>query len=226
MIHEKHPRLAIGVRALVKSALVENVTLSQLATAYKMHDRILAAKEQASLVRNNANVQASIFEAYLGAFHGEAGPAELRQFVRGVFDPLLPPILEACRSLDGTSYSDDGPVVSAKCKKKPIAAINYVGVLKEWEDEKGAHGRFVQYDKPSRFGPVHRPIWSVTCIVSPREGVSHKFKGSEATVAKAKNACVQSPSFGALGKALTRSWAWDSAAQAACKFLDLAAAAA
>lgn len=155
-----------------------------------MHDRILAAKEQASLVRNNANVQASIFEAYLGAFHEEAGPAELRQFVRGVFDPLLPPILEACRSLDGTSHSEDGPVVSAKCKKKPIAAINYIGALKKWEDEKGVHGRFVQYEKPTHLGPVHRPIWSVTCIVSPRKGVPHRFKGSAETVAKAKNMCV------------------------------------
>jgi hypothetical protein len=190
MIHEKYPQLVIGGRTLVKSALVENVTLSQLATAYKMHDRILAAAEQASILRNNTNVQASIFEAYLGAVHEEAGQAELRQFVRGVFDPLLPPVVETCRSLADQTHSTQEQVTVPRRQKGPVAATGYIGALKEWAEEKGVHGRHVQYEKPTRFGPVLGRIQSVTCIVSPQKGVPHKFKGTAETVAKAKNECV------------------------------------
>lgn len=192
MIHEKYPQLAIGERTLVKSALVENVALSQLATAFRMPDRILAAEEQAALIRNSANVQASVFEAYLGAVHEEVGQAELRHFVRGVFDPLLPPVVEACRSLDSTSDSKDNPIAATKPKKEVAPTTNYIGALQEWKTEKGEHGRFVEYDK-RQTGPDHRPQWIVTCTVNfPEYGndLYREFEGSAETVAKAKNACV------------------------------------
>lgn len=195
MIHKKYPELAIGERTLVKSALVENLTLSQLATAFKMPDRILATEEQASILRNNTNVQASIFEAYLAAVHEEAGQAELHQFVRGVFDALLPPVVEACRSLDGASDKKDELMAAIKGKKQPTAVTNYVGALQEWKTEKGVHGRFVEYYK-RQTGPDHCPKWIVTCTVNfPEYGndLYREFEGSASTAAKAKNVCALLP---------------------------------
>lgn len=223
MIHEGYPQLAIGERTLVRSALVENLTLSQLAAAFKMPDRILAAAEQAFILRNNTNVQASIFRAYLAAVHEEAGQAELHQFVRGVFNSLLPPVVQACRSLDRTSDSKDELIAATKCKKEPTAETNYVGALQEWKSEKGVCGRFVEYDK-RQTGPDHCPKWIVTCTVRiPDYGpnLSREFEGSASTAAKAKNACAPFPRASTAGASLAHLFISDSAAQAACQSLEL-----
>jgi dsRNA-specific ribonuclease len=182
MIHEDYPQLVIGARTIVRAALVENVTLAQLATAYGMTKRILVAKAQRYELLNSVKVQAAVFQAYLATLHEEAGYAELRLFLRAVFSQVLPPIVEACRSLPYTMNSMNGQA----------AADNHIGALGEWENTKRRYGRLVQYEKPRGVGPSHCPIWNVTCTVIFPEGGSREFEGSAETVAKAKNACVES----------------------------------
>ena len=182
MIHEDYPQLVIGARTIVRAALVENVTLAQLAAAYGMTKGILVAKAQRNELLNGVKVQAAVFQAYLATLHEEAGYAELRQFLRAVFSELLTPIGEACRSLPSTLNSMTGQA----------AADNYVGALGEWENAKRRYGRLVQYDTPRGVGPSHRPIWNVTCTITFPEGGSREFEGKAETVAKAKNACVES----------------------------------
>lgn len=128
--------------------MVENVTLAQLATAYGMTKRILVAKAQRNELLVSVKVQAAVFQAYLATLHEEAGSAELRWFLRAVFSQLLPPLVEACRSLPYTTNSMKGPA----------AAKNYIGALGEWEHEKRVYGRVVQYCKPHRAGASHRPL--------------------------------------------------------------------
>ncbi|KWU42385.1 hypothetical protein RHOSPDRAFT_27014 [Rhodotorula sp. JG-1b] len=156
-------------RVLSSGRLWSKTTLTQLATAFRMPDRILAAEEQATLVRNRANVQASILEPHLGAVHEEG-------------DKL------SCAN--STSDSEEEPIAMNKPKKEPTPATNYIGALQEWKTEKGEHGRFVEYDK-RQTGPNHRPQWIVTCTVDFPEygnGLYREFEGSAETVAKAKNA--------------------------------------
>lgn len=214
MIHEDYPQLVIGARTIVRAALVENVTLAQLATAYGMTKRILVAKAQRYELLNSVKVQAGVFQAYLATLHEEAGYAELRLFLRAVFSQVLPPIVEACRSLPYTMNSMNGQA----------AADNYIGALGEWESTKRRYGRLVQYDKPREVGPSPRPLWTVTCTITfPEEG-SRDFEGSAETVAKAKNACVESlpPPFYHWRVSHARYWL-GSAAKAACRFLKIVA---
>ena len=146
-----------------------------------MPDRILAAEEQATLIRNRANVQASILEPHLGAVHEEGDKLSCANSCGAFSIPcclrlLKPGILWTAR---------------VTVKRSP-SRTNYIGALQEWKTEKGEHGRFVEYDK-RQTGPNHRPQWIVTCTVDFPEygnGLYREFEGSAETVAKAKNACV------------------------------------
>ncbi|TKA56024.1 hypothetical protein B0A53_01727 [Rhodotorula sp. CCFEE 5036] len=118
LLHERYPRLTVGVRALLKSALIENVTLAQLAQAYEMPAHILTSAAQESSLQNNIGVQACVFEAYLATIYDEKGGEALRSFLRDIFEPLLSILVDALRQI----YSGDAPESSSP-------NTNYVGQL-------------------------------------------------------------------------------------------------
>ncbi|GAA5874685.1 hypothetical protein JCM3774_004781 [Rhodotorula dairenensis] len=186
LIHEKYPQLVVGARTVARAALVENSALSRLAVAFQMPNRILAAAGQGPSIRKNTTVQASVFEAYLAVLNEELGPARLKEFLRKVYTPLLPLVVDASSKVPRTDEEVKGQA----------STTNYVGLLGEWKDEKGMHGRRVQFDEPRQSVPDHRPIWTVTCtVVQPDDdaaGAYCEFKGSAGTVAKAKNAAAMS----------------------------------
>lgn len=147
-----------------------------------MPDRILAAAAQRHTIQNNANVRASVFEAYLGALHEEAGPGALEQFIRGIYLPLVPKLVDALRDMQTTSSISLSSAV-------PLASANCVGLLGEWAVARGSHGRAVTYLPPEREGCDHAPLWFVTCSVKSKPGALYPtelFTGEGSTVAAAK----------------------------------------
>lgn len=216
MIHEKHPELAIAQRSLIQLALVEKATLSRLAAAYEMPDRILAAGAEADSLHKDANVQASVFEAYLGAVHEEAGEAELCQFVREVFEPLLPPLVRTCRSMNGT----------ANDTQEQAAEPIYMDALQHWADENGV--KLVMEYKKLKLDLGRRPEPMVQCMITflhEGEGRHYLLSGVAGSEAEAREACVPSllraPTAGTL---LTPGSTWDSAAKLAYTFSEFTSA--
>ncbi|KWU42397.1 ribonuclease III [Rhodotorula sp. JG-1b] len=180
LLHERYPRLAVGVRALLKSALIENVTLAQLARAYEIPATILTSAAQESSLQNNVGVQACVFEAYLATIYDEKGGEALRGFLRDMFEPLLPILVDALRQI----YSGDAP-------ERSNPNTNHVGKLSEWSAQKGSSGRRVDFSTPERSaGPSHAPAWQITCTVNSRKEALENltFKSVAGSVAKAKNA--------------------------------------
>jgi Double-stranded RNA binding motif len=51
-----------------KNSIINNERLSEWATEYGLHERIQAARSQEALIRNNPDVRASVFKAYVGAY--------------------------------------------------------------------------------------------------------------------------------------------------------------
>lgn len=172
----------MGVRALLKSALIENVTLAQLAQAYEMPATILTSAAQESSLQSNLGVQACVFEAYLATIYHERGGEVLRRFLRDIFEPLLPILVDALRQI----YS--GPQDTTE---RSDYSTNYVGKLSEWSTQKGTSGRRVDFSTPERSaGPSHAPSWQITCTVSSLTETLDKltFESVAGSVAKAKNA--------------------------------------
>lgn len=182
LIHERYPRLTVGVRTLLKYALVENITLAQIARAFDMPGDILTSAAQASSMQNNEGVQACVFEAYTAVLYEERGGDELRRFLRKIYEPLLPTLVNALRAIYG-QYED--------VNNLNPSSTNYVGKLHEWCMEKQTPGRRVEFSMPERSGgPSHAPLWQVRCTVSRLADAleSVTFESVAGSVAKAKNA--------------------------------------
>ncbi|GAA5888072.1 hypothetical protein JCM5296_005425 [Sporobolomyces johnsonii] len=177
LIHERYPGLVVGVRSLAKSCLVANATLARLSTALGFPPQLRAASAQLYNFRANAGIQACMFEAYLATLHAEQGPAVLRAFLRALYDPLLPAVVEALRP-----FHVNEAAVSAQ--------VNYVGLAMEWKVQRGAAaGRTVEFaERESGAGTQAR--WTVDCTVcdaaDPTLAQPTTLSGSASTVKKAK----------------------------------------
>ena len=51
-----------------KNGIINNEKLAEWAVGYRLHERIQAARAQEALIRNNTDVRASVFKAYVGAY--------------------------------------------------------------------------------------------------------------------------------------------------------------
>lgn len=178
LIHELYPKLVVGARALIKSVLIENLTLSQLATAYGLPSTILTSAAQCASIQSNPGVQACVFEAYLAVLHDEHGPTTLRDFLRAIYEPLLPKLIDELRPL----------FLSAEAAAED-SSVNWVGRLCEWATQKGAVGRKVHFGPPDRVGPSHAPDWRIQCHVEVQDASlpNRSFEAVASSVARAKS---------------------------------------
>ncbi|GAA6053137.1 hypothetical protein JCM3770_002872 [Rhodotorula araucariae] len=186
LVHEQYPRLVVGVRTLVKAALVENQALALLSAAYDLPSQIVAAAAQAYSLQTNPGVRACVFEAFLAAIFEAHGPAVLRAFVRGVYRPLLAIAVEAVRPL----YAVAPSYASAAGPAKPPP--NYVGALHEWTQEHPSRRRIV-FGEAKHIGPDHARRWTIDCTVrgSGLSADGKAFSGEGATVKEAKSAAAE-----------------------------------
>lgn len=160
--------------------MIENVTLAQFAQAYKLPATILTSAAQESSLQSNIGVQACVFEAYLATIYDEKGGEALRRFLRDIFEPLLPILVQALQQI----YREDPP-------ERSTPNTNYIGKLSEWSTQKGTSGRKINFSTPERSaGPSHSPSWRVTCAVSSLTDALDNltFESAAGSVAKAKNA--------------------------------------
>ncbi|GAA6017316.1 hypothetical protein JCM11491_000627 [Sporobolomyces phaffii] len=153
--HEMYPRLVVGMRSLVKAALVANTTLSLISVALGLPPRLLSATAQAHQFRTNPHIQACMFEAFLATLHDEQGPVVLREFLRAIYAPLLPVVIETFRPFH--AHDQHGIALAP--------AVNYVGLLMEWKVAKGRQGarrlEFTQHQS----GRPDQATWVVECRV-------------------------------------------------------------
>ncbi|ORX38928.1 ribonuclease III domain-containing protein [Kockovaella imperatae] len=66
LLNELYPDLVVGSATLLKSRLVSNATNAQLSLHYGLPKHLRAAHAAALPLRNQPNVQADLFEAYIG----------------------------------------------------------------------------------------------------------------------------------------------------------------
>ncbi|GAA5933749.1 ribonuclease III domain-containing protein [Sporobolomyces koalae] len=178
LVHERYPRIVVGVRSLVKAALVANSTLALISVNLGLPPRLLCASAQAFQCRNNPSIQACMFESYLATLHDEQGPTVLRAFIRSIYDPFLPLVIEAFR-----------PFHSHQSTLEPT--MNYIGILMEWKVQRGFAGsrnlEFAQRMNDRK----DQAAWIVDCTFTdstrPEFIEPRTTSGSQSSVQRAKN---------------------------------------
>lgn len=118
-----------------------------------------------------------MFESYLATIHEEQGPVVLRKFLREIYDPILPAVVEAFR-----------PFHTHQSALEP--SINYVGLLMEWQMKKGFAGkRRLAFTQEANVGK-DLPTWTVKCqyeeVTTQEFGEPKVTTGSHSTAKMAK----------------------------------------
>jgi hypothetical protein len=124
-----------------------------------------------------------MFESFLATLHSEQGPEALRTFLRAIFEPLLPIVVETLR-----------PFHSAIDALVLAPATSYVGILMEWKDEKGAAGaRTIDFAQEVS-GRQDEVTWVVECrfadATDPEFAIPRSTIGKHSSIRGAKNLCV------------------------------------
>ncbi|GAA5981279.1 hypothetical protein JCM11641_005631 [Rhodosporidiobolus odoratus] len=179
LIHERYPRLTVGARTAIKSALVSNTTLSLLSVSLHFPEQILASQAQLWNTRNNPGIQACVFEAFLAQLDMEHGHAAVRVFLRAIYEQLLPEVVNVMRPFYSGQAEANAP------------GRNWIGSLMEWQAEKGfAAGRTVEFGPNQQSLEGAQGLWTVSCTVvdgnRPELAQPRTFGGSASKAAKAK----------------------------------------
>ncbi|KAH9943203.1 ribonuclease III [Epithele typhae] len=94
LMREVFPRVRVGPSTKIRALVVGNPTLASISVIYRLPERLRMHPAQAMTLRASMNVQADLFESFVGGLYLDRG----LEVVRSWLDPLFRPyIVEAYR---------------------------------------------------------------------------------------------------------------------------------
>lgn len=94
LLRDKFPYLRVGPNAKIRALIVGNTTLASISLHYRLPDRLRMHPAQVITLKASVNVQADVFESYIGGLHMDQGLEAVRSWLRPLF---LPYALESYR---------------------------------------------------------------------------------------------------------------------------------
>ncbi|KAK2465951.1 hypothetical protein APHAL10511_001592 [Amanita phalloides] len=87
LIMDMYPGLHVGPLTKIRAMIVGNTTLAEISRRYKLHDRLLLHSAQAVTLRASFNIQADVFEAFVGGLYKDQGEDVVRDWLNPLFRP-------------------------------------------------------------------------------------------------------------------------------------------
>ena len=139
-LYAKFPHLGEGEMTRMKSALVKNATLADLAVQQGLSERLLLGKAELRTGGwNRKSILANAMEAVIGAIYLDAGFNQCRELVLAIYEDLL-------ESVEATGFSKDP---KTKLQEYLQARKCFLPV----------------YSLIKKKGPSHEPIYTVSCVL-------------------------------------------------------------
>ncbi|KAJ2923319.1 hypothetical protein H1R20_g13776, partial [Candolleomyces eurysporus] len=88
LMFELYPGLRVGPSTKIRSLMVGNSTLADISKRYKLPDRLRLHPAQALTLRASTNVQADVFEAFVGGLFRDQGLGVVQAWLRPLFEPF------------------------------------------------------------------------------------------------------------------------------------------
>lgn len=161
LLYLELPGMPEGELSQRRASLVCEESLARLAVEIGIGQRLLLGRsELMSGGREKPSLLADTFEAVIGAHYLELGPAQARDLVREVFEPLL-------------GDAQRGGMRQARSRLHEIAQ---------------SRGLSVEFELVERTGPDHRPNFTMAAILDGQEagrGTAHSKQDAAAIAAAA-----------------------------------------
>ncbi|KAK7054044.1 Phosphoadenosine phosphosulfate reductase [Favolaschia claudopus] len=116
LVLEMYPGLRVGPSTKVRAKIVGNATLADISVKYKLPEQLRLHPAQAVTLRASINVQADVFESFIGGLYTDQDLAACQRWLQPLFRPYaqvayaavrvehgLPPLHITAASPDGTT---------------------------------------------------------------------------------------------------------------------------
>lgn len=108
LLHEMYPGLHVGPSTKVRAMIVGNATLAEISVRYKLPEQLRLHAAQAVTLRASTNVQADVFESFIGGLYSEKGVEPVQIWLNALFRPYAEAAYAIVRAQHGLA-----PVVPA-----------------------------------------------------------------------------------------------------------------
>lgn len=172
LLQEVYPYLRVGPSTKIRSLVVGNYTLATITRVYRLNDRIRSHPAQEIALRASSNIQADVFEAYVGGLFKDRGLEVVKAWLHPLFRPYIVEAYRVVRIEHGLSpdpepqpprllRAGDSPS-SAPSRLSP--SIGHLSLFNQYLQQKNMVVEWVYTDSAGE-GTKTTPIWIVRAMV-------------------------------------------------------------
>jgi ribonuclease-3 len=144
----------VGPSTKLRGLIVGNATLAEISLRYKLPSYLRQHAAQAITLRASPNIQADLFEAYVGGLYLDQGLDAVKQWLEPLFRPYAKAAYQAVREQHGlpplpTPASSPHPSPTSGHRQLPapdlFAGVANIGHLALFNQETQKHNRVVEW---------------------------------------------------------------------------------
>ncbi|KZV69890.1 ribonuclease III [Peniophora sp. CONT] len=179
LIQELYPYLRVGPSTKMRALVVGNQTLATVALRYRLPDRLRLHRSQSVTLKASMNVQADVFESYVGGLYRARGLALTQAWLRVLFTPYvraayrqvraqhgLPPSLSVSSS--GSSQTSSSGPYTPPPSPPHGTMIGHLGLFNQRIQQANRSVEWVFVDSLGE-GTKSTPVWVARAIVGGEE---------------------------------------------------------
>ncbi|KAH7887466.1 ribonuclease III [Phlebopus sp. FC_14] len=110
LLLEVYPNLHVGPSTKIRALVVGNATLADISRRYGLPARLTLHQAQAITLRASTNIQADVFESYVGGLYLEQGLPGVQPWLKALFAPYTTEAYTLVRKEHGLSPPPPPPV--------------------------------------------------------------------------------------------------------------------
>ncbi|EGO27930.1 hypothetical protein SERLADRAFT_462219 [Serpula lacrymans var. lacrymans S7.9] len=110
LLLELYPNLRVGPSTKIRALIVGNATLADVSRRYRLPERLRLHPAQAITLRASTNVQADVFESYVGGLYLDQGLETVRGWLRRLFGPYTTEAYQRIRKQHGLPLAPTPPL--------------------------------------------------------------------------------------------------------------------
>ncbi|KIO12510.1 hypothetical protein M404DRAFT_123522 [Pisolithus tinctorius Marx 270] len=175
---DDYPLLRVGPSTKLRALVVGNATLANISCQYGLHQRLRLHTAQEVTLRASLNIQADVFESYIGGLYCDQGLPAVETWLRALFIPYIKAAYDHVRTQHGlppASLPDDSLTAFGDMSRKTGAIIDdessgstrgHLALFNQLMHKKQLDVEWVYTTSEVGDKNVTTPIWSVRAEVN------------------------------------------------------------
>ncbi|KAJ7755966.1 hypothetical protein B0H16DRAFT_1827977 [Mycena metata] len=173
---EMYPGLHVGPLTKVRAMIVGNATLAEISRKYRLPEKLRLHPAQAETLRASTNIQADLFESFIGGLYTKQGLVAVTQWLNPLFRPYARAAYAIVRAQHGLPPVES-PLASPTSSHgipSPLNSdtnIGHLALFNQHLQKSDQHAEWVYSDHhpfSDMDGNKSTPVWSVQVLVDGR----------------------------------------------------------